>query len=141
MSENALFLLNRLTYLRRSALKSRFAELDFTMGMYAALRELSERESCPQSELLTLELDRAAVSRLLRKLVDRGFVSASAHENDRRQTLLNITPHGREALLVLEGICEEVDGKLLPDIRPEELAVLESCAVRMLENWRRELRP
>jgi len=49
-----------------------------------------------------LAMDPAYLSRILKKLKDRGYVATEAATDDRRQRLLTLTPQGREVFLPID---------------------------------------
>ena len=72
------------------------------------LRELAEHPGMPLGEIARrVHLAQATVSETIKQLVERGCVSRSRSEIDRRQVLCSITPHGRELALLSPPLPED----------------------------------
>jgi DNA-binding MarR family transcriptional regulator len=80
-------------------LNGMLADLDLTFARYEALMLLlfSSRGSLPLGKIGDrLQVHRTSVTNLIDGLERSGYVRRTAHESDRRTTLAEITPRGRE---------------------------------------------
>ncbi len=80
-------------------LNAMVADLDLTFARYEALMLLlfSSRGSLPLGKIGDrLQVHRTSVTNLIDGLERSGYVRRVAHESDRRTTLAEITPRGRE---------------------------------------------
>jgi DNA-binding MarR family transcriptional regulator len=80
-------------------LNAMVADLDLTFARYEALMLLlfSSRGSLPLGKIGDrLQVHRTSVTNLIDGLERSGYVRRIAHESDRRTTLAEITPRGRE---------------------------------------------
>ena len=80
-------------------LNAMLADLDLTFARYEALMLLlfSSRGSLPLGKIGDrLQVHRTSVTNLIDGLERSGYVRRLAHESDRRTTLAEITPRGRE---------------------------------------------
>lgn len=70
----------------------------FTLPEARVVYEIAVRDRTTASDLVTgLDLDPGYVSRLLKSLEQRGFITRRASDTDARQYLLALTPSGRRA--------------------------------------------
>lgn len=69
-------------------------------------------------------LDKVAVSRAVTKLVDRGRVERRFADIDRRRSILTLTDEGRSLLEEIEPVALDFEDRLLGELSPAEVAVL-----------------
>ena len=99
----------RIGLLNRGLLKS-----EFTLVEARILYELAHREGTTASALAEfLELDAGYLSRLLSGLAKRGLISRKPSVDDRRATLLELTPAGRDAFAELDRRSRAEVGEML----------------------------
>jgi DNA-binding MarR family transcriptional regulator len=107
--------------------------LGLTGPQFAALLRLAEQGRATQNHLGRLAaMDSATVQGVVRRLVARGLVKASADPLDRRSRILSITPRGeallREAQEAGRRAHEAVLAPLSPAERAQLLALLQRIA-------------
>ncbi len=74
----------------------------FGRAHHRVLHFVSRNPDLKVAELLTiLKITKQSLGRVLRELVDQGFIEASEGSSDRRQRLLRATPKGEELALEL----------------------------------------
>ena len=79
------------------------AELGFGRAHHRILHFVGRHPGLRVSELLAiLRITKQSLGRVLRELIDRGYVKQTEGATDRRQRLLHLTPAGRELLERLE---------------------------------------
>ena len=79
------------------------AELGFGRAHHRILHFVGRHPGLRVSELLAiLRITKQSLGRVLRELIDRGYVAQEEGPSDRRQRLLHLTPKGRELLERLE---------------------------------------
>jgi DNA-binding MarR family transcriptional regulator len=77
----------------------------FGRAHHRVLHFVSRNPGLKVAELLTiLKITKQSLGRVLRDLVDQGFVEAAEGERDRRQRLLRVTPRGEKLALELAGL-------------------------------------
>jgi DNA-binding MarR family transcriptional regulator len=77
----------------------------FGRAHHRVLHFVSRNPGLKVAELLTiLKITKQSLGRVLRDLVEQGFVEASEGEHDRRQRLLRVTPRGEKLALELAGL-------------------------------------
>ena len=79
------------------------AELGFGRAHHRILHFIGRHPGLRVSELLAiLRITKQSLGRVLRELIDRGYVMQEEGASDRRQRLLHLTPKGKELLERLE---------------------------------------
>lgn len=75
---------------------NRFKDLGITLSQSFVLLSLLEQDGCSVKTIASvLQLDSPAVTGLVDRLVKQGLVSRQEDPNDRRSTLVFLTPEGR----------------------------------------------
>lgn len=102
---------------------------------YEVLRLAQQLEVTSSSELGQLVgLSKGAMSKLLDRLVDKGFIARFDDEDDGRGQVFQLTVSGREIVLVLVSLAVQLDeeffGHLSEDRKSELLRVLKRVADR-----------
>lgn len=69
-------------------------------------------------------MDKVAVSRAVRALVERGLVHRFAHESDKRSRLLDLTEAGLGVYTEIAPIALEAEARLLQGLSEDEAALL-----------------
>jgi DNA-binding MarR family transcriptional regulator/GNAT superfamily N-acetyltransferase len=133
----ALRAFNRLYTQRLGLLNARLDGSPFTLSEARVLYELAHRSSPTAARIAReLGLDRAQISRTLRRFADRGLVRAREDPSHARQQLLSLTAAGRKAFAALDGNTRRAVGALLDGLPPGRRASLVSAArtiTRVLE--------
>ncbi len=65
-----------------------------------------------------LKITKQSLGRVLKQLVDQGYVIQKEGENDRRQRLLYVTPKGEQLAMKLAGLQTERIARALADLGP-----------------------
>lgn len=104
---------------------------EFSLTETRVLYELAHRDHLTASDLIRdLGLDAGYLSRILKKYERRGYLERSPSADDARQSILELTPAGREAFEPLnEASHTEVAAmlaQLSPDLRGELLASMDT---------------
>lgn len=95
----------------------------FHLGRYG---DMTAREICTRSGI-----HKTKVSRAVKALETKRFISRTVMEHDRRNELLSLTTSGKRAYLDLRGIANDYDAQLGELFKPTELAVLRKCLARL----------
>jgi DNA-binding MarR family transcriptional regulator len=102
------------------------ADFDLTFARYEALMLLhfSSRGSLPLGKIGDrLQVHRTSVTNLIDGLEKSGYVRRLAHESDRRTTLAEITPRGREVATAATELLNE-DRFGTDSLEPDELETI-----------------
>jgi DNA-binding MarR family transcriptional regulator/GNAT superfamily N-acetyltransferase len=90
---------NRFYTVHLGLLRGRYLDTDYSLSESRILYELSQNPGCTANQLRNkLDLDAGYMSRLLRSLTERGLVKGARSEQDKRATLLTLTPHGNATI-------------------------------------------
>ena len=96
-------------------------ELDMTMAQIKALFTISQGEAIPVSRIAEyLEVGQPTASHLVERLVRQGFASRSENPNDRRITLVRLTPKGEDLVRRLYQGGEELYRSWVKGLTDEE---------------------
>jgi DNA-binding MarR family transcriptional regulator len=93
--------LQRLTELFRQRRTQLAQSVGLTEQQWAVLEEVSSERFMPSMFAKTRESSAAAVSKILRQLVDKELVRASVHEDDARQRRYELTSKGKNTMTTL----------------------------------------
>ncbi|MGK6319143.1 bifunctional helix-turn-helix transcriptional regulator/GNAT family N-acetyltransferase [Sphingomonas sp. DT-204] len=128
---------NRLYTSRLGLLHARLDGSPFTLSEARILYEVAHRADPTAAEIArTLNVDRAQMSRTLKRLIGRGLMTAREDPAHGRQQLLSLTEEGRKAFAALEGNTRAAIGALLeglPQIRRRRLLSAASAITRIFE--------
>ena len=86
---------------------------DLSQRAMWAVHALSARAQSASELVEVLAVTKQAVSPLVEELVVSGYVLRDADPDDRRRTLLRLTPRGLEAAAVIDATCTEVESHLV----------------------------
>lgn len=89
------------------------------MAILARFPESSAREVADHGAL-----DKVAVSRAVSRLVGAGRVSRDTHDNDRRRSVLNLTPAGWKIHDVVAPLARQHERDVVGKLTDDELATL-----------------
>ena len=96
-------------------------ELDFGRAHHRTLYFINRSPGMTVAELLTiLKITKQSLARVLRQLIDSGYVVQNTGENDRRKRLLYPTPKGRDLILALSAPQSSRIQKALENMQPDE---------------------
>ena len=105
----------------RNVMERTFAEADLTMGQYNVLRILNgaHPQGYARCEIARRMIERAPdLTRMVDRLIDRGFVERRKCVDDARRSMTFITARGRQLL-----------AKLAPDIESEARSLRDTLSV------------
>jgi len=80
------------------------------------------------------EMDKGQISRAVKQLIDRGFLSANAHVIDQRQTMLSLTDRGQSEVTENIKIMHARQKRLTQHIDDHELAAFYRVLDKLYEN-------
>lgn len=121
------------------ALRINTRAIELKMGISLAqlfvLQQLAERSAASLNELAErTATHQSSVSVVVRRLVERGFVSRTASTTDKRRIEIELTPEGRR---LLEGAPVTIQTQMMnamQRLRPDDRGLLAD----LLERWLRE---
>jgi DNA-binding MarR family transcriptional regulator len=109
--------------------------LDLTSEQWGVLASLWERGGLSQKELADkVAKDQANMTRILDKLVKKGWVQRLDAVDDRRAYLLYLTDEGRQLVQIAAPLVAEVKKKLVGQIPEPELQAVLAVLEKMAHN-------
>lgn len=131
------FWLNRVYQRTRSEMYRLFAEQgeDVTPEQWMVLIRLWERDALSQSDLTDLTLrDAPTISRIVRVMEQRGWVTRKKSRADARVQLVCLTAKGRALEKKLVPVVRKLVERTARGIDPDDIAHLRNTLKRMFEN-------
>jgi DNA-binding MarR family transcriptional regulator/GNAT superfamily N-acetyltransferase len=115
----ALRAFNRAYTRRLGLLNAHYDRSPFSLSEARVLYELAHRSDPTSADIMrALDLDRAQLSRTLKRFADRGLVEMRPGAGDARHRLLALTAAGQAAYAELEGNTKGAVGALLDGLSP-----------------------
>jgi DNA-binding MarR family transcriptional regulator len=115
------------------------AGLAFGRAHHRVLHFVSRNPGMKVAQLLELlKITKQSLGRVLKPLIDDGYVEQRAGPKDRRQRLLFVTAHGEALVLRLAGLQNARIGRALVEIGPKNRDLVRHFLLAMLEPERRE---
>ena len=110
-------------------------EKQTSVAEWVLLRELHERGQTAPGELAdSLGFTRGAVSKIVDKLDEKGWVQTDAKEGDSRFRLLSLTKAGRRNLPVLAEIADQNDARYFDCLTAKEKKVLRELLIKLADH-------
>lgn len=142
MEDNFHMLLYRAFHTQRAWLGPWRSALGLGPGQPKLLRFLARQGPCSQRQLADyLEIDPAAVCRMLDTLEKGGFVTRRAHQSDRRTGVVELTDKGVGAAAAWQEACRGMERQMLRGFSPQEIGQFADYLRRARENLREPAAP
>src|SRR6187455_2808973 len=95
------------------------SKFEFGRAHHRVLHFVNRNPGMKVAELLDiLKITKQSLGRVLKQLIDQGYVVQKEGENDRRQRLLFVTPKGEQLAMKLAGLQSERISRALGEIGP-----------------------
>ncbi len=95
------------------------AKFGFGRAHHRVLHFVNRHPGMKVADLLeVLKITKQSLGRVLKQLVDQGYVVQKEGENDRRQRLLFVTPKGEQLAMKLAGLQTERIARALAELGP-----------------------
>ena len=115
--------------------KNRMAELGLHQSHHSVLITLYKNEGISQEKLSQLlKVDKATITRSIKKLVEDGFIERRQDKNDKRSYLLFVTPKGRTIEPDIRDMFKEWNDIILEGFSNEEIEQAMSFMKRISQN-------
>lgn len=129
------FSLRLLTLNMRSEIEARMARHGITAAQWHPLFALKIGKVTTALELAReAGIDAGATTRMVDRLVAKGFVERVRSDSDRRVVYLRLTPAGHEASDLIPHVLSSVQNDFLAGFSEDELTQLKGLVARMLKN-------
>ncbi len=83
----------------------------------------------------TLDIDNAAITRLVDKLEKQGLVERHINLDDRRQMLISITEQGRESAVVIKKVAKAANQKIKKGFTEQEVDIFKRVNMAILNKF------
>jgi DNA-binding MarR family transcriptional regulator len=110
------------------------AKFSFGRAHHRVLHFVNRHPGMKVADLLeVLKITKQSLGRVLKQLVDQGYVVQKEGENDRRQRLLFVTPKGEQLAMKLAGLQTERIARALGEIGPNTHEAARRFLVAMID--------
>jgi DNA-binding MarR family transcriptional regulator len=110
------------------------AKLSFGRAHHRVLHFVNRHPGMKVADLLeVLKITKQSLGRVLKQLVDEGYVVQKEGENDRRQRLLYVTPKGEQLAMKLAGLQTERIARALGEIGPNAHEAARRFLIAMID--------
>ena len=110
------------------------AKFGFGRAHHRVLHFVNRHPGMKVADLLdVLKITKQSLGRVLKQLVDQGYVVQKEGENDRRQRLLFVTPKGEQLAMKLAGLQTERIARALGQIGPNAHEAARRFLVAMID--------
>ena len=110
------------------------AKFGFGRAHHRVLHFVNRHPGMKVADLLeVLKITKQSLGRVLKQLVDQGYVVQKEGENDRRQRLLFVTPKGEQLAMKLAGLQTERIARALGEIGPNAHDAARRFLVAMID--------
>jgi DNA-binding MarR family transcriptional regulator len=128
----AAVLIARVARLVRSRLDAALGPSELRQRQLVALSYLRDHGPARQQALAqSLCMDASSLVCLLNDLEDRDLIARRRDREDRRRGILELTDHGRDALVEVDAALAEIDAEILFDLDESERTELRSLLGRL----------
>jgi len=115
------------------------AKFGFGRAHHRVLHFVTRHPGIKVADLLDiLNITKQSLGRVLKQLVDQGYVLQKEGESDRRQRLLYATPKGEALAMKLASLQTERIARALADVGPDAHADARSFLIAMIDNRERD---
>jgi MarR family transcriptional regulator for hemolysin len=121
--------------LMRKDLHARIGEEGLTQAQWRALAHLSRQEGCNQATLAEqLEIKPITLTRLIDKLVKKGWVERRPDPHDRRAVRLYLTAEAQPTLSILLAKAMQTRARAMANVDKQETVMLMTVLKKMKAN-------
>jgi DNA-binding MarR family transcriptional regulator len=110
------------------------AKFNFGRAHHRVLHFVNRHPGMKVADLLdVLKITKQSLGRVLKQLLDEGYIIQKTGNNDRRQRLLYATPKGEALVAKLAGLQTDRITRALRDINPEGVAAISQFLRAMID--------
>lgn len=118
---------------------TRFREMDFPLDLdqIPVLMLVYYREHASQQEIgTTLGRDKASINRTIAYLAKHAYVTVAADQNDKRKTIIQLTPEGKKLARLADKTINQYNNALSDVLTPEEQTKFHSIIQKLVDKKR-----
>ena len=114
--------------------RTKSSPVEMTSVQFAALDRLSRHPGIDQARLAALiHYDRATIGEVVKRLVQKGFVTRQVNEDDRRARSLHLTEAGSKALAQITPLVAALQPEILANLSDVERQQFVTLAKKVME--------
>lgn len=114
-------------------------DLGLSYAEFSLLLVLFDREGCSQDDMTTfLNVDKAAITRVIKKLEEKEYIFRKQDEADRRLKRIYLTDKGRQQEVIIKNIVRKIMDYLAKDFTLQERDTMIKCLNTMAQNLGRD---
>lgn len=99
------------------------------------IKIISKQSPCTAMDVVNfLNRDKAQVTRLIKTLIEEGFIEKRPNSEDKRSQCLLTTERGNEVLAKIKAVDAEIFQKMTLNVSEEELEAFQLVAGKLAEN-------
>lgn len=117
-----------------------FTSFNLHHGQNRLLDKLKDSEIISQTELAhRLNISPATLTRMVQNMEKNGYVARKIDKNDKRVTLIHITPKGIETRAMICEKLSEIDQKIFKDFTSAEQDLLHTMLLKIQDQLLKEI--
>jgi DNA-binding MarR family transcriptional regulator len=126
---------NHLARLLAAALRERIEPHGVVPGQFAQMLALLEHDGISQAELChEVRIDQSTMALTVKRMERDGLISRSPDPDDRRRSVIRLTPRARKLAPTLVGAARDVNAAAAAGVPPEDLATCMRVLARLIDN-------
>lgn len=135
-------LLNKASHLMKWNINEGLKSYQLTSAQWAVLMDLFMQEkkqnsienNAPALIAERLQVERPAITRIIDRLIEEGWVNRLKHPSDRRSQLISLTPRAKEAIPEIEQVIKGITRHTMAGFSEEEIIELEQFITKIINN-------
>ena len=120
---------------KNSYMNVQLKEIGLSHGQAIALKIIYEENNIKQEDLnKRLQIDKSAVTRILKTLEDKQLIIKETSQEDKRNHILSLTSNGKMLYPQIKNVIKETTEVMLKDIDQNQQLLLEELLLKMKMN-------
>ena len=120
---------------KNSYMNVQLKEIGLSHGQAIALKIIYEENNIKQEDLnKRLQIDKSAVTRILKTLEDKQLIIKETSQEDKRNHILSLTSNGKMLYPQIKNVIKETTEVMLKDINQNQQLFLEELLLKMKMN-------
>ena len=120
---------------KNSYMNVQLKEIGLSHGQAIALKIIYEENNIKQEDLnKRLQIDKSAVTRILKTLEDKQLIIKETSQEDKRNHILSLTSNGKMLYPLIKNVIKETTEVMLKDIDQNQQLLLEKLLLKMKMN-------
>ena len=117
---------------KNSYMNVQLKEIGLSHGQAIALKIIYEENNIKQEDLnKRLQIDKSAVTRILKTLEDKQLIIKETSQEDKRNHILSLTSNGKMLYPQIKNVIKETTEVMLKDIDQNQQLLLEELLLKM----------